>query len=365
MGRLRELGLLTIVMACAGAPGLAAASDHAVTFPSGAAPAAYSPSDVDAVANDTVTFSGAFASHPLVWTDADFATQSSGTVNSYTFTRPGLYRFHCQIHDTMTGSVRVAGDALATPDFTWSPSAPKTGQVVTFTPTGFADPDGTIARYEWDVNGDGTFETTGAAPTKTYTSVGTVSVALRYVDDGHETSAATVHQVTVTLGAGSGTGGTGGGTGAGGTGTLPPAQGGDNGAAASPGSGSGGASSGAGDRNAATGVGGDQQGAAAQRIRIGAQALTFRARRAGVAVTLRVAGKARVTLRRGKVTLATGTTSLRAGAGMVRLRLTAAGARALRRVHGSMRVTLTVAVKPKGAGSTATAHRTVTVRVRP
>jgi plastocyanin len=340
MGRLRELGLLTIVMACGGAPGLAVAGDHAVSFPAGSAPAAYSPSDVDAVANDTVTFSGAFASHPLVWTNADFATQSSGTTNSYTFTRPGLYRFHCQIHDTMTGSVHVAGDALGTPDFTWSPAAPKTGQVVTFTPSGFADPDGTIARYEWDLNGDGSFETTGAAPTKTYTSVGTVSVALRYVDDGHETSAATVHQVTVTLGAGSGTGGTGGGTGGGGgggTGTLPPAQGGGSGTATKPGSGSssgsGGASSGADDRNAAAGTGGAQQGASAQRIRIGAQALTFRAKRASAAVTLRVAGKARVTLRRGKVTLATGTANLHAGAGVVRLRLTAAGAQGHRQ-HG-------------------------------
>ena len=42
------------------------------------------------------------------------------------------------------------------------------GQTVTFNGSGSSDPDGTITKYEWDLDGNGTFElNTGATTTTT------------------------------------------------------------------------------------------------------------------------------------------------------------------------------------------------------
>jgi plastocyanin len=230
--RRSSLGLVSraaavLLVAWVWAPHAAAAADHPMTFPAGVFPNySYAPPNTDAAVGDTVTFSGAFAGHPLVWNDGDFPTQSGGATNTYTFTRPGTFAFHCQIHASMVGSVHVPGNAFATSDFSWGPASPKTGQAVTFTPGAFTDPDGTVVRYEWDLDGNGTFEATGAAPSRTYTSAGNYNVALRYVDDGHETSPATTHVLTVAQGTisggGGGAGGGGGGTGGGGTPSPSP-----------------------------------------------------------------------------------------------------------------------------------------------
>jgi plastocyanin len=349
-------------------PAVAMAGDHPVTFPSGALPASYSPPNTDAAIGDTVTFSGAFASHPLVWTNGDFATQSSGTTNTYSFTHAGTFSFHCAIHATMTGSVHVAGNAFATPDFSWAPASPKTGQAVTFTPGPFVDPDGSVVRYEWDLDGDGVFEAVGAAPSRTYTSVGSYSVGLRYVDDSHETSPVTTHVVAVaqgtTTGGGTGGGGTGGGGGGtGGGGTSPPAP--PKPGSPSPGTGTGGTG------ETTTSPGGGEQGAGpgtagttALRVRLGARALTFRSGHARATVVINLSGSAKATLRAGKTVLATGTATLRAGTRSVRLTLTKAGTRALRRARGGgLRATLTVSVRRGSGAKATTAHRTLTVKL--
>jgi plastocyanin len=364
----KAAAVLLVAWGCA--PAAALAGDHPVTFPSDGLPAQYSPSDIAAAVGDTVTFSGAFASHPLVWTNGDFPTQSSGTTNAYSFTHPGTFSFHCAIHPaTMFGSVHVPGNTFATPDFTWGPASPKTGQAVTFSPTAFTDPDGSVVRYEWDLNGDGVFEATGAAPSKTYTSVGSYNVGLRYVDDSHETSPVTTHLVSVaqgttTGGGGTGGGGTGGGgtggTGGGGTGgggTAPPTGG------STPGTGSGTTG------GSTTSPSGDDQGAGtsapgttALRVRLGARALSFRSGRANVTVVLNLSGSAKATLRVGKTVIATGSATLRAGTHSLRLKLTKAGTRALRRAHGPVRATLSVAVRRTAGAKATTARRTLIVK---
>lgn len=45
------------------------------------------------------------------------------------------------------------------------------------------DADGTIARYDWDLNGDGAYETTGAAPTFSYAATGQYTVKLKVTDN--------------------------------------------------------------------------------------------------------------------------------------------------------------------------------------
>jgi plastocyanin len=355
-----SLCAVVVLSALGWAPGAAWAGDHPVGFPADAEPAQYTPSSVEAAVGDTVTFTGAFASHPLVWSDGDFTVQTSGTTRSYTFAKPGNFTFHCAIHASMFGNVHVPGNQFATPTFTWGPASPETGQTVTFTPGAFSDPDGTIARYEWDLNGDGVFETIGVAPSHSYATAGTYSVGLRYVDDGHEASSITTHALAVAQGAappppppGSPP-----------TSPTPPSTPTKPGSPSPP-SGSGGTG------GSTTAPGGDDQGAGpssgdttAPRVRLGARALKFHAGKATASVNLSAAGVVKATLKRGTVVLATGTATLRAGDRVIHLTLTKAGVRALRRVSRvGVHATLTVAAHRVGSKKSATVKRVVTVKL--
>jgi PKD repeat protein len=74
-----------------------------------------------------------------------------------------------------------------------TPNAPLTGEAVSFSAAGSKDSDGTIAKYEWDLNGDGVFETaTGTTPsaTHTYSVAGEVEVQVRVTDNGGKTATA-------------------------------------------------------------------------------------------------------------------------------------------------------------------------------
>jgi plastocyanin len=322
----------------------AAADDHVVTFPTSFAPGAYSPANPEIAANDTVTFNGSYTNHPLVWTDDDFATENSGTSHQYSFLKPGLYRFHCGIHTTtMVGSVHVPGNQFATPDFSVAPAAPQAGQPVSFDASGVIDPDGTIKRYEWDFDGDGLFESTSAtAQTQhTYAAAGSFSVALRYVDDGHETSPATTKVVTVAAAPSTGGGG--------GTTTPPPT-----------GSGGGGTGSTA-PTGPTTGVStttapAGAQGVGTASIRVVSRALAFSHGLATLRLRVASAVEVRATLRRGRVVLARGHSHLAAGDRRLRLRLTSAGARRLH--HGATKAVLTISA---GTGGKAL-KKTLTVR---
>ena len=75
-----------------------------------------------------------------------------------------------------------------------TPSEPRTGEEVTFSAAGSNDPDGTIVDYEWDLDGNGTFELdTGFTPqaTHTYTNPVDASVRLRVTDNRNEKRIAT------------------------------------------------------------------------------------------------------------------------------------------------------------------------------
>ena len=75
------------------------------------------------------------------------------------------------------------GNAPPTASFTASTTTPAIGQSVTFTDTS-TDTDGSIALREWDLDGNGSFETTGASVSRSYASAGNVTVSLRVTDDG-------------------------------------------------------------------------------------------------------------------------------------------------------------------------------------
>ena len=99
--------------------------------------------------------------------------------------------------------------------FTVSPSPAQTGQMVSFNGSASSDPDGAIAKYEWDLDGNGSYETaTGTTSTtsRSYPSPGTLSVRLRVTDNLGVTSETTrplqVNAAPPPPGGGGGGGGT-------------------------------------------------------------------------------------------------------------------------------------------------------------
>jgi PKD repeat protein len=82
------------------------------------------------------------------------------------------------------------------PSFAYSPERPGVGQQVVFDASGSSDPDGVIARYEWDLDGDGSFEAEGPIAKKVYDRAGTYRVALRVIDDD-DAGATLFQEVTI------------------------------------------------------------------------------------------------------------------------------------------------------------------------
>lgn len=110
------------------------------------------------------------------------------------FTHAGAFNYHCRIHpDKMFGVITVTGaTGVPTASFTISPvSGALVGQTVSFDGSASSDPDGPLTAYEWDLDGDGSFETSGATPSRAYGAAGTVSVKLRVTDTSANQDTAT------------------------------------------------------------------------------------------------------------------------------------------------------------------------------
>jgi plastocyanin len=278
--------------------GPAVAADQPITF----ANFAYNPTPATIKTGDTATFSGSFSSHPLVWDANEFATTSTGSSKAFSFSQPGNYLYHCMIHVGMgmVGQINVVADQHpATVSFGVSPS-PRTGQPVTFTYTGSADPDGSLTSWQWDLDGDGSFETTTLAgtATNTYGSPGTVNVHMRVIDDSNEPSATATQAVTIAAAGSSGSGGSG-----------------------TSGSGSSGSK--------------DTTAPKATLVKLQGLKLSFRSsEKASATATLRARGK----------TIAKGSAKAKWGAISLRLHLTSAGRSTLARGH-KLKATLTLTLR--------------------
>ncbi len=79
-----------------------------------------------------------------------------------------------------------------TADFVFAPDKPKVNDPATFDASASNDPDGKIVRYEWDWDGDGTFDETLASSKTThiFTTGGDRRVILRVTDDDNSTAQA-------------------------------------------------------------------------------------------------------------------------------------------------------------------------------
>src|SRR5439155_2955 len=106
--------------------------------------------------------------------------------------KAGSYVYHCRVHADMSGTVVVSGAPV--PAFSATPDAPFAGDEIAFDASASTDLDGTIARYEWDLDGNGTSETdTGTPPSasRAYTAGATLTIALRVTDSAGDSTTAT------------------------------------------------------------------------------------------------------------------------------------------------------------------------------
>jgi PKD repeat protein len=103
--------------------------------------------------------------------------------------------------DVSTKTLNVIGNQFPVASFTATPNPVIQGLPVSFNASGSSDPDGKIAKYEWDRDGNGTYETntgTTATTSTTYATPGTVQVGLRVTDNGGKTATKTL-PVTVSV----------------------------------------------------------------------------------------------------------------------------------------------------------------------
>jgi PKD domain-containing protein len=95
-----------------------------------------------------------------------------------------------------TRNFALSTNASPVASFTVSSNPATVGAPVTFNAGASSDPEGPIADYAWDLDGDGSFETdTGTTPvvTRSYAGPGAVNVALRVTDgDGLTSSTSTL-----------------------------------------------------------------------------------------------------------------------------------------------------------------------------
>jgi hypothetical protein len=185
---------------------------------------------------ETVTFTGTDIEDPdgtdveLAW-DLDGDLQWDDAPASRSFDAKGWYPVSLRLKDE-DGDVEVITHYIPVGDvinhnpkagLTWSPAAPRAGEIVTFTST-TTDPDGDALEHWWELDDDGDYDDgRGATATRTFPAAGRYEVYL-YVEDargGWDEIARTVEVGAPQPGGGAG-GGSGGGGGGGGSASPPP-----------------------------------------------------------------------------------------------------------------------------------------------
>ncbi|MCK5247909.1 PKD domain-containing protein, partial [Candidatus Bipolaricaulota bacterium] len=138
--------------------------------------------------------------------DADGETDSTAAIIDYSFAEDGVYDVSLTVTDesaatdTLTRQVIVGTGASDTPAtllppiaaFDYSPANPQSGSLVVFNGTLSTDPDGQIAAYAWDFNGDGLVDSSAAIAEYTFALEGTVNVSLTVTDNSGSTDTLTL-----------------------------------------------------------------------------------------------------------------------------------------------------------------------------
>ncbi|GAA0527418.1 PKD repeat-containing protein [Halorubrum aquaticum] len=116
----------------------------------------------------------------------DGTTDASGATTFHGFSDGGEYTVSLTVTDA-EGATDTATQSLTvveppTADLSVSASEVTAGEEIELVATGSSDPDGTIVEYRWDLDGDGTVETTGERVTHAYESPGEYEVRVTVVD---------------------------------------------------------------------------------------------------------------------------------------------------------------------------------------
>jgi plastocyanin len=198
---LRRLLLTIVVLAVLALPASALA-DQAVTV----GDSSYDPALTKIQVGDTVTWnwqtsllvSRSVTSDPGAPEAFDSMPRPAGTGDfTHTFKTVGTYGYHDTVAGTQSGTVIAYG----APSLALSPSTStiSRGNALTFQATADTTPTGGGLTYEWDLDGDGSFETAGGpSQTVLFPTAGVFSVRVRVTDEvsNQATGAATI-QVNV------------------------------------------------------------------------------------------------------------------------------------------------------------------------
>lgn len=129
----------------------------------------------------------------------------TGDVQTKTYSSDGTYNIHLRIVDSdgAQGSAQDAitiepGDQPPKPSFTISPSNPAPNETITLDGSESVD-DGSITKYEWDLDGDESYEENGQSIETSFSSTGEIPIKLRVTDDAGNTDTI-VEDVSVSSG---------------------------------------------------------------------------------------------------------------------------------------------------------------------
>jgi subtilisin-like proprotein convertase family protein len=150
----------------------------------------------------------------LDYDGSDFTPDKSGARPIVQFATPGAHRIALRVTDSdgATGTASETFDVpptfAPTPVVTATPNPVVAGALVSFDASGSTD-DGRIVAYDWDLDGNGTYETTGTSPAaaRSYPNAGVISVGLRLTDDDGRFTV--THLAVLVRGAGGAGGGSG------------------------------------------------------------------------------------------------------------------------------------------------------------
>jgi plastocyanin len=124
MRSLRQAGVLISVAAITGSLALLAspgpAANAATTHDVAIVDFAFNPAAITVAVGDTVRWTNAGAMDHTVTSTSGPATFDSGVLGpgqtfAFIFTSAGEYGYHCQLHNTMTGTITVLSPAAPTP----------------------------------------------------------------------------------------------------------------------------------------------------------------------------------------------------------------------------------------------------------
>lgn len=133
-----------------------------------------------------------------------FTSMNTGTASDFVFQdaytpqTPANYTLTINVTDSQGGfnesttTQEVLGNQAPTASLSLNASTILTGETVLLDASGSTDPDGSISSFDYDVDGDGTFENTAAGSTlkKKFSSTGSFSPTVRVTDNNASTDTA-------------------------------------------------------------------------------------------------------------------------------------------------------------------------------